>query len=486
MTEEYMSAHARQDIEALMRRRGIDAATLAAKTGLEIGRVEALRDRERVVPSPAEMLSLCMILDAFPNDLMTWAPVEDFKERVWGRALSEDPARVCVVGAGNLGHVFAGLLSSRGEAFDVRWLTSSDARAADLQHRLDDAAGITVDAPWGQEAGGAVRVSADPAEVIPEAEVVVLCLPSFREPPVLHQIAGHLTPGTTLVSVPATGGIHWTAQEILGEHGVDGVELVGLAAIPWMCKVSEWGASVRVLGRKVVEMAAVLHGDDRALERVAHLTQIPTGRVPNFLAIILNPGNQILHPGILYGLFADWDGAPLDEAPLFYEGLSQQSADLVQALDDEMRAIGAALKDHDPSLDLSSALPVQVALMAAYGDKIGDSSSLRATISTNEAYAGIRTPMVEVDGGLAPNWSSRFIAEDIPYGLVVIHGMGEVLGVATPRTDEMIRWCQKKVGKTYLTEAGDLGPDAEASGAPQAHGFETPDALIGARTDDVR
>ena len=472
------SLHCRHTLRAHFESAGLSIADVSARTGIPEEDLMEIAEDPRALPTNKELVLLSMALDLFPEDFIEWDLSKDFARDVWGRAPREEPIRVTLCGAGNLGHVFAGMLSARDDV-EVRWLTSSEEKAGALREALEASGGIAVETPDGEIAGEVLEVSADPAAVIPGAEVVIFCLPSFREPIVLEHIVEHLSPNARLVSIPATGGIHWTARSILDAHGRDDVELIGLIAIPWMCKLQTPGERVRVLGAKVIEGAALMRGlDPLDLERVAFLIDIPTLSLGNFHVIILNPGNQILHPGILFGLFEHWDGEPLPEPPLFYENLSARSAEIVGLLDDEMGAIKDALRDLDPELDLTGAMPVQLALMIVYGDKIEDPRSLRSSIATNSAYAGIRCPMVEVDGGYTPNWSSRFLKEDLPYGLMVLKGMAKILDLETPTVDLMIRWCQEKVDLEYIDASGEFGPDAARSGAPQASGFDSIEDLV--------
>lgn len=464
----------RQHIDAL----GLSAEDVCARTGIPSDAMARILEDVRALPTNQEILLLSMALDLFPEDFIVWEPVDDFDARVWGRSLREKPVQVTVCGAGNLGHVFVGMLSAR-EDVEVKWLTSSSEKAEMLAKTMVEEGGVLVQTPDGDIQGSPVEVSSEPRDVIPGAEVIILCLPSFREPVVLEQIVEHISPNARLVSIPSTGGIHWAARAILDQHEREDVELVGLIAIPWMCKTQAPGARVKVLGGKVIEGAALMRGDDMLdLERIAHLIRIPTLWLGNFHVIILNPGNQILHPGILFGLFEHWDGEPLPEPPLFYENLSARSAEIVGALDGEMCEIKDALRDLDPTLDLTGAMPIQLALMLVYGDKIADPRSLRSSIATNSAYAGIRCPMVEIEGGYAPDWSSRFLSEDLPYGLMVLKGMAKILDLETPTIDLMIRWCQEKVDLVYLDDEDAFGPAASNSGAPQANGFHTVEALV--------
>ena len=107
------------------------------------------------------------------------------------------------------------------------------------------------------------------------------------------------------------------------------------------------------------------------------------------------------------------------QRPLFYESVRESGAQILERMGAELLAIRYALAERWPEVALSAVLPVHWAIWAAYGDDIGDPSTLYSTIRTNRAYAGIRTPMREVDGGVVPDYGGRFFTEDIPFGLVV-------------------------------------------------------------------
>ena len=51
-----------------------------------------------------------------------------------------------------------------------------------------------------------------------------------------------------------------------------------------------------------------------------------------------------LHTSILYGQWEGWDGKPLDEPPLFYNGLTEAAANLLSSVSDEIVNIGRALE----------------------------------------------------------------------------------------------------------------------------------------------
>jgi len=48
----------------------------------------------------------------------------------------------------------------------------------------------------------------------------------------------------------------------------------------------------------------------------------------------------------------------------------------------------------------------------------------------------------EAPGKFVPDFHYRFLAEDVPYGLVVSRGIGEIVGVPTPTLDVVVRWAR--------------------------------------------
>mmetsp|Transcript_16782 Transcript_16782/g.19432 ORF Transcript_16782/g.19432 Transcript_16782/m.19432 type:complete len:177 (-) Transcript_16782:171-701(-) len=160
----------------------------------------------------------------------------------------------------------------------------------------------------------------------------------------------------------------------------------------------------------------------------------PTVVIPNFLCLTLTPSNQIIHPGRVYGYFKDWDGKTgydPKKLPLLYGGLDDASADAIQSLDDEIQAIKREITRRYPQIDMSSLNPIKQRISDNYKDSIKDFSTLKSVFNTNDGYAKNVFPTVPHPDGksVVLNTKSRFFSEDIPYGLVILKNMGDILGV---------------------------------------------------------
>jgi hypothetical protein len=217
---------------------------------------------------------------------------------------------------------------------------------------------------------------------------------------------------------------------------------------------------------------------------LAQMLGLSIGRAANMLALTLANTGQIIHPGIMYGLFADWDGTSfgLEGVPRFYQGLSQEGVRILAELSDDIQAIRTRL---EPALDLSAVRPLFDWLLQSYGDDIEDPSTLHSAFVTNRAYAGLKAPVRELtpDGGrgsggirseghFVPDFRARYLAEDVPYGLAASRAIARLAGVETPAMDRVIAWAGAHLGKDYL------GRDADQARVPQAYGLDSLDRLL--------
>jgi hypothetical protein len=465
------SRTARNQLKSVLEKADISLDAFCTRSGLDRDLARSVVEDDRILPDTEMLIAAgrafpsIAVADLFVHDL------EDASSTAGDMIGHAGPMQVTICGCGNLGHVFGGLLATRQDLI-VNILVSTPERAQELRSVTD--AGITVTFADRQVTGTPQLVTADAGQAIPGSDIVILCLPSFVEEEILGRVLPHLKDGAYVGAAPAPGGFDWKAQRILDQHGRT-TTVFGLAAIPWMCKIVTPGQEVRVLGAKSFNAQVTMPGADSAQvsDLLGHLLQMPVLRLRSFLNMTLNPGNQLLHPGIMYDMFAGREGVPIAEPPLFYESITGSAADRLQRMSDELLQIRVALEARIDGLQLSAVLPIGHSILQAYAEHITDASSLQAIIRGNRAYAGLRTPMRPVDGGFLLDENSRFFWEDIPHGLVVLRGLADLAGVAVPTIDEVLLWAQQVMDRVYLVDGRLDGPDVASSGAPQCYGISS-------------
>ncbi|OQY18319.1 MAG: hypothetical protein B6I34_10915 [Anaerolineaceae bacterium 4572_32.1] len=285
--------------------------------------------------------------------------------------------------------------------------------------------------------------------------------------------------GAWVGAMPARGGFDYCAAQILSEHGRDDVGLFGLQTLPWACRIREYGQIVHVLGVKEVVDAAARPAAQ--IGQIAPLLEqmlgLSIGAAANMLALTLANTGQLVHPGIMYGLFAGWDGRPFgsDEIPLFYQGLSEDGAQTLLGLSDDVQAIRGRLES---KVDLAAVRPLKAWLLRSYGEAIADSSTLRSAFVSNRAYAGLKAPVQKVSPEqFAPDFKARYLTEDVPFGLAVSRAIAQLAKVKTPTMDKVIAWAGARLNKDYLSK------NVHEARIPQRYGLQNLEQLIAFATE---
>jgi len=380
--------------------------------------------------------------------------------------------KVTICGGGNGAQTLA-CIASQNLACDVDMYAPFRDEAERLREGIETHGGI--------EASGALRgrgcphrVSGDAADVIPGSQLVVLVVPAFAHEGTLRDIISDLDEGAWVGAMPARGGLDYCMARVLEDAGRADVTVFGLQTLPWACRITEYGRTVQVLGVKETVDAASrpAAGLGRIAPVLEQMVDVPIGDARSMLALTLANTGQIIHPGIMYDFFADWDGETFDEShvPLFYQGLSEEGAERLGELSQEIQDICACLADS--ALDLSSVYDLKTWLVRSYGDAILDASSLHSAFVTNQAYAGLKAPVEEVaPGEFAPAFGARYLAEDVPYGLAVSQAIARLAGVATPVMDLVVDWARERVGD-------EAGGEETNDRTPQTHDLNDLEALI--------
>lgn len=405
--------------------------------------------------------------------------------------------KVVICGGGNAAHVAVGMFSTAGVEVDLfmSYGNESDKMIASLNESKDHNISVAFESASNPKNkvmyGTPKKVSKYPSEVIPGADLVLIIAPANSHEPILNSIIPHLSQNVILGATPAPGGFNMLAKKCLKDAGKDltSVTLFGVACLPWVCRIERFGESVKLSGTKSLVDVNVIPVDatDIILNILNNLYIDTTFRSRgNFLHTTLYPHNCIIHPGIMYGLFERWDPQKLFlEAPLFYQNMDKNTAEVLEGLSDDVQNIAA---EAEKKLGMELSVPTLKELMLdIYPNSIANKESVETIFKTNSQYDGLTAPMCKakdeesktgIDTLLIPHFEYRYLTEDLPHGLCVLKGIAEILDVKTPTMNKVIIWGQNKIKQKYLDEDGKMtGPDIEHSGCPQRFGIHTVEAL---------
>jgi len=326
-----------------------------------------------------------------------------------------------------------------------------------------------------------VLVTNNPEDAIRDVNIVVFMLPASAHEVFLDTLKPYIKPGTIIVGLPGAPGFEFQVLHVLGDVG-QRCTIMNFESSPWVCRYTEFGVDCEVFGNL---LGAIKQGKDVAPKKdpvstlQSLLDPLPKLIVAgHLLGVQLMSVDAYLHTSILYGQWEGWDGNPLDQPPLFYNGLTESAANLLSSVSDEVVNI-AKLFELKTEADMSSVVHIHLWLVRRYSHDISDKSTLYKTIQTNAAYQGIKHPVKTTeDGKFVPDFTHRYMTEDVPYGLVVIRGVAEIVGAKTPNIDKVLTWCQEKMGKEYLVNSKLQGKDVASSRAPQRYGFTSLESIL--------
>ena len=335
---------------------------------------------------------------------------------------------ITICGGGSLGHVIAGWLSARNHAV-VNILTGRPER---WNHE------IVVDTPDGQLLQGKIAtISNSPEEVIPQADVILLCLPGFLIRAELEKIKPYLEKNAYVGSVFSSTGFFFEALNVLDEKQ----PLWGFQRVPFISRVGEYGKSAHLLGYKSAHNIAVEHVADEEKRvfssMLAEWLEAPVNLLTNYYEASLTNSNPLLHTSRLYTMFgAENEDRVYPRMILFYEEWTEAAADLYIKMDCEF-------------FQLLKVLPVSEGFLPTALDyyESHDAESLAKKLSSIQGFKGIISPMKEIEGGWVADYESRYFTEDFPYGLKYIWQLAHEKGVLCPNIDKVYEWGMSKINQ---------------------------------------
>lgn len=334
---------------------------------------------------------------------------------------------VCICGGGSLGLVCAGVFVSKG--IEVSILTG---------HPENWSKSIKVYDPLGKEFSGTIaKISSEPQEVIPSADLVFLTVPGFLIEKTLCDVKPYLASEATIGSVVSSTGFFFTAHKVLQNK----CYLFGFQRVPYIARQRKYGEVGDLLGYKTsLNVAIENHPNPESLKNgLEDLFGTPIFLLNNYLEASLSNSNPILHTGRLYSLWKDYDGEIINNPPLFYSDWTNESSEYIIQMDEEfqdvLKALGIEKNIIPPLLD--------------YYESV-DATTLTAKIKSIPAFQSIKSPMRKFSEGWVPDYSSRYFTEDFPFGLYYIREIAKKNNISAPTINEVYDWGIQKVRQGHL------------------------------------
>ncbi|ESO92955.1 hypothetical protein LOTGIDRAFT_202584 [Lottia gigantea] len=393
---------------------------------------------------------------------------------------------VVVCGSGNISHVLAGLVAGRkSTTLAVLVLDREESEEWSKAAKEGDFTLTAFDADMNlKDTQVKIKVvTGDPARALKKADMILLSVPVELQPSYLEAIAPHVEANMSIVGLPGQLGFELQCYHMLKTKAKKCC-FINVNTQPFAGRIVEYGKSAKILSREESVTISVAKGNSKNGKDPLQVLQYVLGEIPelrlynNFLESAFSD-KCIIGPAIMYSKWSKWDGKPVSKKPLFYQELTQDGAKLISDISDELMLAAKEITKQKPKLELSNAVHIFETLKDEYRYNIEDDSSLLQAIKTNTAFGKYPHPMdEESEGKFVPDFTHRFLTEDVPYGLVILKGICLLVKMKTPVLDKVLAWCQEKIGKEYISGSKLDGKDLKETRAPQAYGMKSLDDLI--------
>jgi len=312
-------------------------------------------------------------------------------------------------------------------------------------HDIDDSRLVAIRARGGIEVEGhgfaaIERITADLASAVEGAGVIVIVTGGNAQANTARSLAPLLRDGQIILLIQGNTGGSLVARRALDAAGCRApVDIAEMDNYPYSC----WRLApdrIRPIVKKRWLQIATFPGN-RIGPVFARLSPLFPAAVaaPSALSTGFTNANAMLH---VANCVANAGKIDRGESYKFYaEGVTPAVARLYQAINAERVAIAAAFGAVVPTLEdwFERVYGVRGASL--------DETCRLLTTNSDGPYQATGTPS---------SWQHKYIAEDVPTGLIPMRELGKAAGVPTPAIDAVVTLAQILAGHDFAAEARTL------------------------------
>ncbi len=334
---------------------------------------------------------------------------------------------VAVLGGGNGGHAVAANLSLAGfkvNFFELPRFSESFEKV--LRTKEIQIQGISVDG-----VAKLNQATTDIQQAMKDAEVIFVVTPAFGHREMAEVCVPFIQDGQIIVLMPGSGGSLEFADVVKRKKVKREMSIAETSTLPYGARLKGPG-HVSVLINAVILPTGVFPSKKTA-EVIPKLKQFYPTIIPakDVLEAAINNPNPIVHP-VAALLSATRIEHSKGEFYLYAEGMTPAVARAYESLNQERLAICKAMGyslhhwDHLEFRDYSLGETEEECRYRILN------TSMDASFGKDGIYAGIKMKGPE-------HLKDRYVTEDVPYGMVLLSTLGDLLRVPTPTHDAVIR-----------------------------------------------
>lgn len=364
---------------------------------------------------------------------------------------------VTIIGGGNIGMCLAGEIS-RVKGYEVTIYASHPEQFCSPIEVVDDEKRITYKS-------GPIRATDDLKDAVEEADVILCTFPSHLRKKLIQDMENYVKKDAYIGFFPGYGGVELYCDRLIE----NGVTIFALQKVPYVARTKSRGKVAGLMSKKSKILVAALPKakTDDVADMLEDMLLIECGRLNNYMAATLLPGNPLLHTSGSYVYLKDYkEGQVFPEQIYYYQSWNDECSKVICDFSDEMMKICDKLP-----LDLSGVDSIQKYYESPTPE------SLTKKFHSIPSFQPLVLPMIKTENGYLPDFTSRFYTEDMPNGVCIIKALGLLAGVETPTVDMILEWYFRMTGKEYYKANGEYGKDIQETAIPQLFGIDTEEKL---------
>lgn len=316
------------------------------------------------------------------------------------------------------------------------------------------------------------KITTNPAEAIPNADIILLCNPANSYPEILAKIAPHVTSDTKLIcGVPGAAGFDWMVRAAF--EGLPQLFSVGtVESLPFIAKRDgNDRINIHAYKKQLYFAAQNSNGYPYNTKELEDILGVHLKKLATPLSIsLLNP-NAKVHPLLFLESLQHRDSTTKRNV---YE-LGDENAAQLTKVEKEVKDIHKKLMNLS-ILPFESIPDVKKWFSDCYPTIIRDHSTVQTCLSSHHVYCQLQDDFLKgIDGQdakISDQGKSRFLTEEIPYGMLTFKGLAELLNINTPTIDNIIERCQSFLSKQYIHQGKLTKEGILDSAAPQRFGID--------------
>jgi opine dehydrogenase len=320
--------------------------------------------------------------------------------------------KVTVVGSGHGGCAMAAVMAMRGHQVSLLKLGSS--MHVENFRTMEAARRIRLTGIEGEGSFPLARVTTHAADAIPDAELILVYYVANYHAQVAEALAPYLHADQTVVLNPGYAGSLIFSQR-MGQRNLP--LFAEFETLPYSSRITEPG-TVSIVSRNVRHPFATYPGG-RAQELIDHFTPVLGECVPrkHILEVALHNPNVVIHTA---GVLLNASLVENRDKPfaMYQDGFSPSVWNVVLRLDEEkmqvLEKLGAPRISYFDEFRLRTFEDTSIDALAGFNHYAGEAPNGPFTIN------------------------HRYVTEDVPMGLGLLHSLGRHTSVPTPVCDSLI------------------------------------------------